>query len=313
MRIVFMGTPEFAVPSLQKLIKSGHDIVAVVTAPDKVQGRGMQQTKPSEVKAFALSSGLPVLQPEKLRDPAFVQTLQELEPDLGIVVAFRMLPQIVWSLPRLGTFNLHGSLLPRYRGAAPIHWAVINGENQTGVTTFMLKHQIDTGDLMFQATTPIEINETTGDVYQRLMHIGADLVVKTVEALQNGSVTMLPQDENLVCPAPKLDAHNTKIDFNTSAQSVHNLVRGLQPYPTAHTTLNGKILKIHQTAWLQPPLESAITHKSGTLFESPDKRLMVMCADGSLEILVLQPESSKRLSANDFLNGYRKTLPAPLV
>jgi methionyl-tRNA formyltransferase len=302
MRIVFMGTPSFAVATLDKLVKAGYEIVAVVTAPDKVQGRGMKDVRFSEVKQYALEHDLLLLQPEKLRDPAFFEVLSALKPDLGVIVAFRMLPVAIWSLPRLGTFNVHGSLLPKYRGAAPIHWAVISGETKTGVTTFQLKHEIDTGDLLLQAQTEIGTDDTTGEVYDRLMHIGADLALETVKSYENQTLLPKLQDETKACPAPKLHLDNTEIKFDQPMASCHNLVRGLQPFPTAWTRMNGGILKIHQSKLTDLPSQN---QNIGQLYTA-DKRLLVNCSDFALEILQLQPEGRKRMSATDFINGQPK-------
>ena len=235
MKIVFMGTPEFAVPSLDILVKNKYDIVGVVTATDKLGGRGGKQLLESAVKKYAITNNLHVLQPEKLRNPDFIQALRSLEADLFIVVAFRMLPEIVWTMPPLGTFNLHGSLLPKYRGAAPLNWAIINGEKETGVTTFFLKHDIDTGDVIFRESLPIGDDETVGEVHDRMMLLGAETVLKTVQSIDNQSVTYKPQLDTLATHAPKIFTETCKIDFEKTTNDVHNFVRGLSPFPTAWT------------------------------------------------------------------------------
>jgi methionyl-tRNA formyltransferase len=252
MRIVFFGTPDFAVASLEALIQANFEVVAVVTAPDKPAGRG-QQIQTSAVKQYAVANGLPVLQPIKLKDPSFVEELKQYKPDLQVIVAFRMLPEVVWNLPPMGTFNLHGSLLPNYRGAAPIHWAVINGETETGVTTFFLQHEIDTGDLLFQETEPIQPHDTTGDVYERLMQRGAKLVVKTALAIQAGTTNPVPQDEQMATwPAPKLTRATGEVHWSKSGTEICNLVRGMYPFPGAHTTFQGKNCKLIQIKFHQP-------------------------------------------------------------
>ena len=248
LRIVFMGTPEFAVASLDALVKAGYNIAGVITAPDKPAGRGMKLTE-SAVKKYAVEHDLPVLQPEKLKNPAFLEELKALKADLQIVVAFRMLPEQVWSMPPLGTVNLHGSLLPQYRGAAPINWAVINGEKETGVTTFKLQHTIDTGDILLQESFPIGENETAGEVHDRMKEIGAALLVKTVSGLASGSLSPQPQsslvNENELKHAPKIFTEPSRIDFSKTVEEVHNLVRGLSPFLGAFTTMDGKRLKIY--------------------------------------------------------------------
>ncbi|MFN3316928.1 MAG: methionyl-tRNA formyltransferase, partial [Raineya sp.] len=235
MRIIFMGTPEFAVPSLQVLVENGYNIVGVVTAPDKPAGRG-KQMQVSEVKQYALSQNLPILQPEKLKSPDFLAELQALKADLQVVVAFRMLPEVVWAMPPIGTFNLHASLLPKYRGAAPINWAIINGETETGVTTFFLQHEIDTGNIIFQEKEPISPTDTAGSLYQRLMHKGAKLVLKTVQTIEKGDVQTFPQVGEIT-HAPKIFRETCQIDWNKTSTEIYNFVRGLAPYPAAWTTL----------------------------------------------------------------------------
>lgn len=306
LRIVFMGTPEFAVASLDQLVTRGYNVVAVITAPDKPAGRG-QLFQSSDVKKYAVSKGLPVLQPEKLKDPAFLEELKNLQADLQIVVAFRMLPEAVWQMPPLGTFNLHGSLLPQYRGAAPIHRAVMNGEKETGVTTFFLKHEIDTGNVIFRATTPIGPEETTGTIYDRLMHIGAGLVCDTVDAIAAGTVQLQDQsalikEGEILHHAPKIFRDDCRINWAGSGESIHNQVRGLNPFPTAWTELrdaDGKItpFKIFAVSAEKRPHSET----PGTLHE----QLMVACGDGFVFIKELQAAGKKRMTAEEFLRGYR--------
>ena len=246
-RIIFMGTPDFAVASLDALVKAGHNVVAVVTATDKMGGRGGKQLLESAVKKYAVANKLPVLQPGNLKAPDFIANLASYQADLQVVVAFRMLPKLVWAMPPLGTFNLHGSLLPKYRGAAPINWAVIHGDTETGVTTFFIQEEIDTGDLIFQEKMSIGKDESVGEVHDRMMVLGAQTVVKTVEAIASGNMTTQPQDHQQASPAPKLTAENTRIDFDQPAKTVHDFIRGLNPYPTAWTSLANEKWKILKT------------------------------------------------------------------
>lgn len=299
MRIVFMGTPDFAVPSLKILLDHGYEIPAVVTAPDKPGGRqGLQQ---SAVKKFALEQNLKILQPEKLKNQEFITELRTLKADLQVVVAFRMLPEVVWNMPPMGTMNLHGSLLPKYRGAAPINWAIINGDTETGLTTFLLKHEIDTGDLLEQAVVPIGENETVGELHDRMMHTGAALLLHTVQALEKGALTPLPQDATSASHAPKIFHETCKIDFAKPSRRVHDFIRGLSPFPGAWTMLDGKTMKIYKTFIHESDNENV----PGTYFSDGKSRLFVSTQDGSLEILELQLEAKKRMTARDFLNGYR--------
>lgn len=294
-----MGTPEFAVPALEILLEHGYEIPAVITAPDKPGGRmGIQE---SAVKKFAVSKGLPVLQPEKLKNPEFLQTLQALKADLQIVVAFRMLPEVVWNMPPMGTMNLHGSLLPKYRGAAPINWAVINGEKETGVTTFLLKHEIDTGDLLFQEKIPIGPDETAGELHDRMMAVGANLILKSVQALETGTAKPFPQEQTEVTYAPKIFAETCRIDFNQPLQKVHDFVRGLSPYPAAWTMLDGKVLKIIRAGMSEP----ASNIETGKPYSDNKSYLKFSTQDGFLEVLELQLEGKKRMPVRDFLNGHK--------
>jgi methionyl-tRNA formyltransferase len=299
MKIVFMGTPDFAVPTLDILLKNGYDIVGVITATDKWGGRGNKTLLESEVKKYALEKGLKIMQPEKLSDPIFLEELRSLEADLQVVVAFRMLPTKVWSMPRLGTMNLHGSLLPKYRGAAPINWAIINGEKESGVTTFLLQHEIDTGDILFQSKTTIGEDELVGEVYERLMHIGAELVLKSVKALENGEVVAVPQSNEASCPAPKIFHETCRINFNQSAEKVHNFIRGLSPHPVAWTVINGEKIKIFKSKKVNDSNDSM----PGTLETDGKKYLRIACSEGWIDILELQPDKRKRMDIKSFLNG----------
>lgn len=298
-----MGTPEFAVASLDALVQAGARIVGVVTAPDKPAGRGMQMQQ-SAVKKYALEKGLKVLQPEKLRDPFFLEALKALQADIQVVVAFRMLPEIVWNMPPMGSVNLHGSLLPQYRGAAPINWAVINGEKETGVTTFRLKHEIDTGDILLQEAFPIGENETAGEVHDRMKEIGAALLVKTLYGLAAGTLQEKPQDQfplDSLRHAPKIFTETCRIDFTRSTEEVHNLIRGLSPFPGAFTTMQAKTCKIFRTQKeIIPP-----SHQPGEFYTDGKKELKFACRDGYIRVLELQLEGKKRMGVEEFLRGFR--------
>lgn len=306
LRIVFMGTPDFAVASLDALVQAGCTIVGVVTAPDKPAGRGMKLTG-SAVKKYAVEKGLKILQPEKLKNPAFMEELRALQADLQIVVAFRMLPEIVWNMPPMGTINLHGSLLPQYRGAAPIHWAVINGEKETGVTTFRLKHEIDTGDILLQKSFPIGEEETTGEVHDRMKLIGAELLVETVKGLAAGSLQKIDQSALIqgssatLQHAPKLFTEHAQINWNDPVEKIHNLIRGLSPFPGAVSTLDDKILKIYRA---KKEL-AAHHHPAGKVITDGKTFLKFACTDGYIHLLDLQLEGKKRMLIEDFLRGYR--------
>lgn len=302
LRIIFMGTPEFAVASLDALVKAGCNIVAVITAPDKPGGRGMQLQQ-SAVKKYAVENSLHVLQPEKLKNPDFLEELRSLKADLQIVVAFRMLPEVVWNMPPMGSVNLHGSLLPEYRGAAPINWAVINGEKETGVTTFKLKQEIDTGDILLQESFPIAEEDDAGAVHDRMKDMGAALLLKTIKGLADGSIKDRPQatgNNQTVKHAPKIFTETCKIDFEKTTAEVYNLIRGLSPYPAAFTFLNEKKLKIFKAE----KLEKNITHSPGTFDTDGKTFLQVACADGYIRISDLQLEGKKRMRTEDFLRGY---------
>lgn len=300
LRIIYMGTPEFAVPALEILVANGWNVIAVITAPDKPKGRG-QKLIPSPVKEAALKHNIPVLQPTNLRDPAFQEELKSLKADLQIVVAFRMLPELVWDMPPIGTFNLHASLLPNYRGAAPINWAIINGEKETGVTTFFLKHEIDTGSIIFQEKVPILEEDDLGTVYEKLMTIGSKLVLKTVEAISKDEVHPIKQDESkAIHHAPKIFKETGQIKWDNSAESIHNLVRGLSPYPAAWTEIDGKNCKIFKTR-LSHEHNQAL--KPGQIITDGKSFLKFQTGDGILEILELQLEGKKRMKTADFLRG----------
>ena len=306
LKIVFFGTPEFAVTSLAKLVDEGYNVSAVVTMPDKEAGRGRKIIQ-SDVKKYAVEKGLEVLQPEKLKAPEFIDKLRELNADLFIVIAFRMLPEVVWTMPRLGTFNLHGSLLPKYRGAAPINRAIMNGETETGVTTFFLRHEIDTGDIIGSRKIQISDNDNVGTVYDRLMHIGADMVIETVESILDGTLETRPQPEGEFTPAPKIFKEDCRIDWNRSAREIHNHIRGLSPYPAAFSALEdveGKNIDVKIFESL--PVDNVIIEKNttpGTIMIS-GKRLFAATSEGTLEILSLQPAGKKRMAASAFLLGY---------
>ncbi len=310
LRIVYMGTADFALAPLKKLVEGGYKVVAVVTGADKPSGRGMK-LRANSIKTYAESVGLPVLQPLKLKDEAFVNELRSYEPDLGVVVAFRMLPEVVWQMPKFGTMNLHGSLLPKYRGAAPIHWAVINGEQETGVSCFLLKHEIDTGDVLSQAKTEITPEDTTGTVYERLMYLGADLLEETVAKLIAGELYAEEQEQMEEAPthAPKLTKENTKLDYSQSAEALVNFVRGLNPFPTAWTeleiaNLGQQTYKIHKAeAVMQETLSG--DEPIGSVILIGRKSLEVVCGKGRLRILELQPQGKRTMSATDFLNGLK--------
>lgn len=301
LRIVYMGTPEFAVPSLEKLVEAGWNVVAVITAPDKPQGRG-QKLVGSPVKEAAEKLGLHILQPTNLKNPEFQLELKDLNADLQIVVAFRMLPEAVWNMPPLGTFNLHASLLPNYRGAAPINWAIINGEKETGVTTFFLKHEIDTGSIIFQEKITINAEDDLGTVYEKLM-IGADLVVKTVEAISKDEVNPSVQDESKALHhAPKIFKETCKIDWSQSAENIHNLVRGLSPYPAAWTEFQDKTCKIFKTTFEEENLPG----KQPGEWETDGKtHLKFQSGNGSLNVLELQLEGKKRMKIDELLRGLK--------
>lgn len=300
LRIIFMGTPEFAVPSLEILIKNNIQVVAAITAPDKPQGRG-QKVVFSPVKQCALTYAIPVLQPTNLKSPEFIEQLKSFEADLQIVVAFRMLPEVVWSMPRYGTFNLHASLLPQYRGAAPINWAIINGEKETGVTTFFLKHDIDTGSIIFQDAEPIREDDHAGSLYERLMNKGSALVLKTVQAIQSGAYPTVPQPEGIETKhAPKIFKETCEIKWDNTRKQVRDFVRGLSPYPAAWTKLSDRIFKIFSVSI---PDKNENTKAEGEYISDNKNYLYVKTKDGWISIDELQPEGKKRMSIQDFFRG----------
>src|SRR5579863_1715330 len=320
-RIIFMGTPEFAVASLDAILRAGYNVVAVITAPDKPAGRGMQLTE-SAIKKYARGKGLRILQPEKLKNPAFVDELRTFVADLQIVVAFRMLPEIVWNMPPMGTVNLHGSLLPQYRGAAPINWAVINGEPETGVTTFKLQHDIDTGNILLQEKFPIGPDETAGEVHDRMKEVGAQLLVRTIAGLAAGTLKETPQvdvlrqqaipgppiiDTSGLKHAPKIFTETCRIDWTKPTAEIYNLIRGLSPFPTAFTELDGKLLKIYRAAKDHtvpslPPGQPDTDNRTYLRFAAPD---------GYIRLIDLQLEGKKRMNVQDFLRGYKPRSQTP--
>ncbi|HZW65094.1 MAG TPA: methionyl-tRNA formyltransferase [Hanamia sp.] len=301
-RIIFMGTPEFAVPSLDLLYKAGYNIVGVITAPDKPAGRGMKLSE-SEVKKYAVKNNLKILQPDKLKHPDFIEELRQLKADLQVVVAFRMLPEMVWKMPPLGTINLHASLLPQYRGAAPINWAIINGEKETGVTTFKLQQEIDTGNILLQEKIKINDNETAGTLHDKMKSIGAELLLKTVQQLQNGTLQEHAQSySSMLRLAPKIFSEDCKINWDQNVEDIFNFIRGLSPYPAAFTFLHGKKLKIfsaekQQQTGLGSPGDYVTNNKSYLKFAAKD---------GYISIKELQSEGKKRMNVVDFLRGWRE-------
>ena len=307
LRIVFMGTPEFAEFTLRRLVGDGYNIIGVVTMPDKPMGRHGSVLQSSPVKKYAVEQGIPVLQPEKLKDPAFIEQLTALKADLQIVVAFRMLPEIVWNMPRLGTFNLHGSLLPQYRGAAPINWAIINGDKETGVTTFFLKHEIDTGDIIYQERIPILSDDNAGTMHDKLMELGADLTVRTLDDIIAGKVRQIPQDQipaDELRPAPKIFKETCRIDWNQPTQRVYDFIRGLSPYPAAWTVLRSsdgreQDFKIYSAT----PVSADTLMKPGTIRCDGKRVLEVFTADGAIRLDEVQAAGKKRMPVCSFLCG----------
>lgn len=297
LRIIFMGTPEFAVPSLERMVEAGYRPVAVVTGPDRPRGRGLH-VAPPPVKIAAQRLGLqPILQPESVRDPAFAEAIKRLAPDVIVVVAFKILPPEVYTQARLGAFNLHASLLPRYRGAAPIHRAIMAGETETGVTTFFLKPQVDTGEILLQKRTPIGPEETAGELHDRLMLLGAEAVVETLRLIEHGQAHPQPQDEAQATLAPKLTREEARIPWDRPALMVHNHIRGLSPNPGAWTLHEGRLLKLYRSR----PTEGS--GAPGTILKA-DRQLIVACGEGAVEILELQQEGRRTLPADAFLRGY---------
>jgi methionyl-tRNA formyltransferase len=301
LRIIFMGTPEFAVPSLEMLLQNKINVVAVITAADKPQGRGQKVTF-SPVKECALKYNVPVLQPSNLKSPEFLEQLRSYNANLQIVVAFRMLPEPVWSMPSLGTFNLHASLLPQYRGAAPINWAIINGEKETGITTFFLKHEIDTGSIIFQEREPIAYNDTVGTVYEKLMNKGARLVLKTVRAIEQGEYSAAPQQSTgELKHAPKIFKQTCEINWDQPSETVRNFIRGLSPYPAAWTSIDGKNFKIYSGEVVDSP--TGQTLQPGQYTTDNESYLRFKTSDRYIGITELQPEGKKRMAVADFFRG----------
>lgn len=308
LRIIFMGTPDFAVPSLKNLVEAGYEIAAVITAPDKPAGRGMQLNE-SAVKKYALSKGLQILQPEKLKDPGFIKELQNLNADLQIVVAFRMLPEVVWNMPPMGTINLHGSLLPQYRGPAPINRAIINGEKETGVTIFKLQHAIDTGNILLQKKIAIGDTETAGELHDRMMIVGAELLLDTINQLKENKLQEIPQSNTGKHPAdveplhhaPKIFTETCEIKWEKGVDEIYNLIRGLSPYPAAFTFLKGKKIKIFRAE----KEISNVTEITGSLISDHKSFLKFACNNGYISIKELQMEGKKKMYVHDFLRGWR--------
>ncbi|HEV2830540.1 MAG TPA: methionyl-tRNA formyltransferase [Hanamia sp.] len=305
LRIIFMGTPQFAVPALNKLYEAGYDIAAVVTTPDKPAGRGMQLTQ-SAVKKYAVEKSLKILQPEKLKDAGFIEELKSLKADVQVVVAFRMLPEIVWDMPPLGTINLHASLLPQYRGAAPINWAIINGEKQTGVTTFKLKHEIDTGNILLQRKIKIDEDETAGTLHDKMMETGADLLLQTIQQLAEGKFEEIDQSsvsisKEVLHQAPKIFTETCEIKWDKSVEEIYNLIRGLSPYPTAFTFLNDKKLKIFKA---EKELNNKVL-KPGEIVTDHKSFLKLSAKDGFISLKEIQLEGKKKMPVEDFLRGWR--------
>jgi methionyl-tRNA formyltransferase len=302
MRLVFMGTPQFAIPSLEKLIGSKHQVVGVVTVPDKPKGRGRKLAE-SPVKEFSQRHDLLVLTPSSLKDEDFVRTLRELRPDLMLVVAFRILPEVVFTIPPLGTVNLHASLLPRYRGAAPINWAIMNGETQTGLTTFFIKKKVDTGDMIMQREVSIGPEETFGELHDRMAQLGVEVLLETVEMINGGEVKLIKQDDSLASAAPKITPEHCRIDWSKSAQDIKNQIRGLSPSPAAFTHFRGKMLKIFKARVIG---DDHLSEDFGQVMDSDEKEsVWIKTGRGILSLLELQPEGKRRITVQEFVRGYK--------
>ncbi len=296
-----MGSPDFAVPSLDILVKNGFNVVAVITATDKMGGRGGKKLLKTAVKKYAEEHQIPVLQPKNLKHPDFIEELRSYQADLQIVVAFRMLPVVVWDMPKHGTYNLHGSLLPRYRGAAPINWAVINGDTETGVTSFKLKHEIDTGDFLFQQSMPILEDETAGEVYEKMRFMGAEVVLKTVQAIEEGNIELKSQDASLVTKAPKIYHETCQINWDQDVDVVYNFIRGMSPYPTAWTTLDGKQFNIIDCK----KEVSEGKQIPGKVLTDNKSFMKIACENGFIILEKIQLQGKRRMPIQDFLNGYK--------
>jgi len=299
MKIVFFGTPDFAIPSLETLLKENYTIPAVVTAPDKPRGRG-QQVVPVPVKRFAIENNISVLEPDDLNDDSFISELRAIKPDLMVVVAYRILPPEVFTIPEKGAFNLHASLLPKYRGAAPINWAIINGELETGVTTFFLEEKVDTGNIIMQARCPIRENETAGELHDKLSEIGAEVVLHTIRLIEQGKAHTSKQDDRLASRAPKITKETGLIDWSRSAREVHNLVRGLSPVPSAYTYLDGKKLKLYRTEIVNENDRNA----PGSITRADDE-MHIATGNGIIRVTELQLEGKKRMKTAEFLRGFK--------
>jgi methionyl-tRNA formyltransferase len=298
MQILFMGTPEFAVPSLRILLDHSYEISGVVTAPDRPRGRG-QQVSCTPIKEFALYNRLQILQPENLKDSKFVSDVQQLAPDLIIIVAFRVLPREVYTIPKFGSFNLHASLLPRYRGAAPINWAIINGEKESGVTTFFLQDKVDTGSVLLQARVRIGADETAGELHDTLSEVGAEIVLQTVRLIELGKAQPRMQNDSLACPAPKIFKNDCRIDWKKSSQQVHDFIRGLSPHPASWTTHKGKTIKMYRAK-----ITEAQSNAAGIVLQRTNETLLVGTGSGAVSILEIQQEGKRRLGVEEFLRGY---------
>jgi methionyl-tRNA formyltransferase len=305
MNIIFMGTPDFAVPSLEILLENKYTVSAVVTAPDKPRGRG-QQVSVTPVKQAALKHSIPILQPESLKDPDFINRLTEIAPDLIVVVAFRILPREVYTIPHKGSFNLHASLLPKYRGAAPINWAIINGEKESGVTTFFLQDKVDTGNIILQKTIPVSDDMNAGELHDALSAVGSTAVLETVRLIESGNVRPLQQDDSLASPAPKIFKEYCRINWNQSTEKIRNFIRGLSPYPSAWTVHDGKIIKIFAGRTSDEQIRNSFRTSSvpGAILTNRSQ-IFVCTAEGILEITELQQEGKKRMSVEEFLRGYK--------
>ena len=303
LRIVFLGTPDFAVATLDALVTAGHQVVGVITAPDRLGGRGRKQVIESAVKKYAVANSIAILQPTNLKNAQFQKDLAAWKADIQIVVAFRMLPVAVWDMPPLGTYNLHGSLLPAYRGAAPIHWAVINGEETTGVTSFKLKHEIDTGSIAYQESMPIYKNDTTGDVHDRMMILGSQVILKTLDAIQNETLELREQDESKISKAPKIYHDTCEIDVTKSALSIYNFIRGLNPFPQAWMMLWDKKIKVLSATYTY----AIHNHEAGTMISDGKSYLAFACNDGYVFLEVIKPEGKGKMEVRNFLNGVRVT------
>lgn len=299
MRIIFMGTPEFAVHSLDILYNAGYDIVAVITSPDRYGGRGRKTLIESAVKKYSVSRELYIMQPTNLKNPEFTEELRSLKADIQIVVAFRMLPVVVWDMPPLGTYNLHGSLLPKYRGAAPINWAIIKGEKVTGVTSFRLKHEIDTGSILMQREIPIYPDDNAGSLHDRMKYVAADVVLESVRLIESGEFELKEQDDTSVTHAPKLNAANTEINFDQTAENVLNFIRGLEPYPSAWMYLGNKKMKVRKAS-----LSEYLIEDDYPIISDNKNYLHVKCKDSYIDLIEIQYEGKKNMTVKEFLNGF---------